>query len=408
MDQMNDMLQAFANGLGAFAPRLIGAAMILLVAWLGAYLSRVGIGRLLKVAEIDARFKSPGLSGVLADVAYWMVWLLALPALLGALQLEGLLSPVNAMLSRLLGFLPNLIGAIAAFAIGYLVARIVREVVTGLLTAAGSERFAARMGIDKALGDQTLAGLLGSVVFTLILLPTLAAALHPLGLDAITDPISRLLNTVIGFIPKLVSAIIIMVIAAILGRALASLATAMLAGMGINEWPEQWGLKKDFRLGGRDISEMIGTALMVAALMLAATQACQELGFSVLTEAVSTLGVVLAHLATAVVIMACGLWAAAAAARMVEASAKVNARALANLTRAVLIFFTAALALRQAGLPSEIIAIAFGSIVGSVALGVAIAVGVGGRHVAARLLERAANSFGEKETPSSVKEPTGD
>ena len=35
----------------------------------------------------------------------------ALPALLGTLELKGLLDPVNAMLSRMLGFLPNVVGA---------------------------------------------------------------------------------------------------------------------------------------------------------------------------------------------------------------------------------------------------------------------------------------------------------
>ena len=44
-------------------------------------------------------------------------------------------------------------------------------------------------------------------------------------------------------------------------------------------------------------------------------------------------------------------------------------------------------ALRQAGLPAEIITIAFAAVVGAIAVGVAVAVGVGGRHVAGRLLE---------------------
>ena len=58
-----------------------------------------------------------------------------------------------------------------------------------------------------------------------------------------------------------------------------------------------------------------------------------------------------------------------------------------------ILFFTAALALRQAGLPAEIVTITFGAVVGALAIGVAVAVGVGGRHVAARLLERAVDAF---------------
>ena len=156
-------------------------------------------------------------------------------------------------------------------------------------------------------------------------------------------------------------------------------------------------------------------ALMAGVMILAATQACDVLGFAVLTDAVSTLGAVLAHLATAAMILACGLWLASAAARAVESQARVNAPVLAKLTRAAILFFTAALALRQAGLPAEIITIAFASVVGAIALAAAIAVGMGGRHVAGRLLESAVQSFQVKEAappttvaPAKPQEPSVD
>jgi hypothetical protein len=66
---------------------------------------------------------------------------------------------------------------------------------------------------------------------------------------------------------------------------------------------------------------------------------------------------------------------------------------MAQIVRGAILFFTAALAMRQAGLPGEIIAIAFGAVVGAVAVGIAVAFGVGGRHLAGRLLEDAAASF---------------
>ena len=56
--------------------------------------------------------------------------------------MEGLLKPVQAMVTRLLGFLPNLLGAAVVFGVGFLAARIVRLVITGVLTVAGSERIA--------------------------------------------------------------------------------------------------------------------------------------------------------------------------------------------------------------------------------------------------------------------------
>jgi Conserved TM helix len=329
----------------------------------------------------------------LSDTAYWLVWLLALPALLGALQMEGLLTPVQAMVTRLLGFLPNLLGAAVVFGVGFLAARIVRQVITGVLTVAGSERLAARLGLSAAVGKDGLAGLVSLIVFVLMLLPVVAATLQPLGLDSVTNPVSRLLDTVTSLIPKLVAAAIIVAVAALVGRVAASVVAAMLAGLGVDNLPLKLGLKGPLRIGGRGPSELAGTLVMFAVLWVAITQACQVLGFAILTDTVARLGEALAKVAAAAGLAFAGLWLATLAENAIAAGALANARAVAVVIKGAILFFTAALALRLAGLPSEIVTIAFGSVVGAVAIGVAIAIGVGGRHVAGRLLERAVASF---------------
>lgn len=402
MDRWNDLLQAAGSWLGPFAPRALGALALLLMAWALARLARSAVSRVAASGGIEARLRTPGLAALLANIAYWLVWLFALPALLGALELEGLLAPVNAMMARLMSALPGFMGAAVVFGVGFLAARILRELVTGLLTAAGSERLAARIGLSTALGDRSLASVVGSAVFLLVLLPTLTAALQALGLEVIAKPVGRLFDTVIDLVPKLISAGLIVAIGAVLGRVLAGLLTAVLAGVGVNRLPGQLGMAPDWRLAGRDPSELAGGAVMVGAIILALTQACEVLGFAVLTEAVASLGGLLARLAVALVILGAGLWVAAAAARAVGSTATPNAKVLAHLARAVILFFTAALALRQAGLPADIVTIAFACVFGAVALAVAIAAGIGGRHVAARLLEAAVASFQKKTDDSDA------
>lgn len=400
MDQWSSLWQAAAAKLGPFAPRVLGALAILLLAWIVGRLVRAMVLRLAASRRLDERLQTPGLAALLATIAYALIWLFALPALLDALALEGLLAPVNAMMSRLLGVLPSALGAAAIFGIGLLAARILRQVVTGLLVAVGSEKFAARIGLASALGDNTLAGIAGSVVFALVLLPTLTAALQALGLEAIAKPVSHLLEQVIDLIPRLISAALIVAIGAILGRLLASLVTALLAGSGVNSLPARLGMPADLRVGGRDVSELAGGIAMAAALLLAITQACEVLGFAVLTEAVSTLGSVLSRLVVALVVLVGGLWLGAVAARVIAATSVTQAALLGQLARAAIVFFTAALAMRQAGLPGDIVAIAFGVVVGSIGLAAAIAVGFGGREVAARLLEQATAKFEDKKDSS--------
>ena len=74
-----------------------------------------------------------------------------------------------------------------------------------------------------ALGERSLAGIVDSVAFTLVLLPSLAAALQALGLDAVTRLVSQWLDAVIGLIPKLVSATVVLGLAALIGQALADI-----------------------------------------------------------------------------------------------------------------------------------------------------------------------------------------
>ena len=393
MEQWGAMSSAVATGLGPYAPKVLGAVVMVLVAWVVSRLVRAAITRMCSRAGLDERLQSPGFSQMLANVGVGLVWLFTLPGLLETLELKGLLDPVNVMMSRIMGFLPNLVGAVVVFGIGFLVARIVRQIVTGMLRAAGSEKIADRLGLSTSLGEGGLAGLVGSMVFAFILLPVLAAALEPLGLDAVTKPVSNLLDTVIALIPKVTASVIIVAVAALIGRAVAGIVTGVLGGMGFNRLSQHLGLGESRRAGARTPSELAGSLVMASIVTVAVMQASEVLGFAILTRLVANLGAVMAGVAVAGVVMVGGLWLSNWVAGLIRAGSAVNAPALANLVRGAILFFTAALALRQAGLPGDIVGIAFGSVVCAIALGVAVAVGVGGRHVAGKLLEEAVQAL---------------
>ena len=64
------------------------------------------------------------------------MFLLFLPGILDALELGGILEPVQVMLGQVFAYLPNIVAAGLILVIGWFVARIVRRIVTGLLAAA--------------------------------------------------------------------------------------------------------------------------------------------------------------------------------------------------------------------------------------------------------------------------------
>jgi hypothetical protein len=137
----------------------------------------------------------------------------------------------------------------------------------------------------------------------------------------------------------------------------------------------------------------VGALVMAAELFVCATQASEVLGLAVLTRAVEGLGLLFGRVLAAALVLAVGLWVASLAGAAIEGAAPANARVLARIARGAILFFAGALALLQAGLPKEIVTLAFGAAVGAVGLGVALAIGLGGRRVAGNLLEQAVASF---------------
>ncbi|HQX74706.1 MAG TPA: mechanosensitive ion channel, partial [Thermoflexales bacterium] len=341
---------------------------------------------------------SPGIGVTLAGAGYWLVWLFALPMLLGTLGLQSVLAPVQDMLAKMLGFLPNLFGSIVILAVGYLIAKLVRDIVSGLLTAAGSEKLAAHLGVAGSLGSGGLAGLFGMIVFVLILLPIVAAALQPLGLDSITRPITNMLDTIMGMIPRLLTASIILMFAIIIGRLVSTVVETIVRGIGFDKLPQTLGLGT-LVIANRSPSALVGTLVQAGIVLMAVIQSSEVLGLGILTAAISGLGGVLVQVASGLMVLGVGLWLANMAYTAITGSTIANAHTLANAARIAIMLFVIPMALRQTGVSSEIVTVGFTAIIGAAAVAAAIAFGIGGRNAAARILDRATKSLeGEGET----------
>ncbi len=388
---MEKMLNPILTSLGSFVPQLAGAVVLLILNIVIATVVRGVVTKLTKTAGIDERLNSPGISKTLAQAAYWLVWLLGLPSLLGALGLTAMLEPVNNLVSQLLGFVPKLLGAGVILAVGFMIANIVKELVTATLTAAGSEKLTERLNLGDSLGKGGLAGLLGNFLFLLILLPILAGALEPIGLTAVTRVVTGLLETITNLLPKIIGASIILVFAVVIGRLVANLVAAALAGMQFNRLPAILGFGENMRPGGNLPSKMVGDLVMFGIVLTASTQASEVLGVGILTAVIASIGGFVAQALSALVIVLAGLWISNLA-----ASALKTSSSLASLARVAILFFTAPMALYQLGLPSQIIILGFGSVVGAVAVAAAIAFGIGGQDVARKALQNIQNPSNSK------------
>jgi len=379
-----------------YAPRVLGAGILLLIAWIVSSVLRLIVSRLLSAARIDERLSSQAglkeeervpLAQTLGDAVYWLVFLLFLPAVLNALDLEGLLQPVQGMIDKVLGFLPNLFAAGLILAVGWFVARIVQRICDQLLVAIGADGLSERVGLSLILGEQRLSGLLGLVVYVLIFIPVLIAALNALALEAITRPASNMLNTILGALPAIFAASLVLAIAYVVGRVVSGLITNVLTGVGFNAILARLGLGKEPAEGQRTPSEIVGYLVLVAIMLFATMEAARLLGFAALADLVAQFTVFVGHVILGLIIFAIGLYLANLAARTVEASGAGQAGLLGLAARVSILVLAGAMALRQMGLANEIINTAFGLLLGAIAVAVALAFGLGGRELAARELE---------------------
>ncbi len=378
-----------------YAPRLLGAGLLLLIAWIVASALRLIISRVLTAAKIDERLGSSAaleeervpLAQTLGNAMYWLVFLLFLPAVLNALELEGLLQPVQGMINQILGFLPNIFAAGLILAVGWFVARIVQQIVSNLLAAIGADQLSERVGLAPVLGKQRLSGLLGLVLYVLILIPVLIAALNALALEAVTQPASNMLNLILDAIPAIFAAALVLVIAYVVGRVVAGLITNLLTGVGFNAVLARLGLGKEPAEGERTPSEVVSYLVLVVIMLFAAIEASRLLGFVLLADLVAQFTAFAGQVILGLIIFAIGLYLANLAARTVQASGAAQAGWLAMAARVSIMVLAGAMALRQMGLANEIINLAFGLLLGAIAVAVALAFGLGGREIAAREVE---------------------
>lgn len=388
-------LDSFLGQISSYLPRLIEAGFVLLIAWILASAARLIMRRVLSLARIDEhlevqagvrRGKAAPLAHTLSDAVYWLVFLLFLPALLDALALHGLLSPVQGMTDKVLTFLPNLFFAAGLVLIGWFAARIVQRVVTNLLVASGVDRVADRVGITHILGIKTLSGMIGIVVYVLVFIPVLIAGLNALGLDAVTNPASNMLGIILAAIPSVFAAGMVMLFAYMVGRLVSGLVSSMLAAAGFNNIFELLGLGEEV-LGARKPSEVVGYLALVGILLFSFIEAMRLLGFEVVAGLVAEFLVFSGHILLGLVIFAIGLYLANVASHAISAGKKRQTHVLALAAKVAILVFAGAMALRQMGLADEIVSLAFGLTLGAVAVAFALAFGLGGRDVAARHLE---------------------
>ena len=446
LEVVSQPLNTFLTQILGFLPKLLAALVLLGVAWLLATIVKMLTTRALRLFRIDERlgqqvtrepetsdeWETPppppptrfSLAETIGNALYWFIFLLFLPLILDSLGLQGTLQPVQRLLDEILGILPNILGAVIIAAVGWLIAQVVRRIVTNLLSAAGTDQLGARFGLRPRAGGQSLSWIIGTIVYVLILIPTAIAALQKLEIEAISAPAIAMLNQILSALPKIFTAILILVIAYVIGRFVSDLVTNILTSIGFNNvflWlglptsgvprtpratpTDEFGLPtppprtEPATIPTRTPSELVGIIVLVGIMLFATVAATNILQFPALTLIVTGILVIAGRILAGLVVFAIGLWLANLAFSLITSSGSRQSRTLGQIARVAIIALVAAMALQQMGIASDIVNLAFGLLLGALAVAIALAFGLGSRDIAAAQVREWLDSFKQNRPP---------
>ncbi len=420
LQAVSDPLNRFLGEIFVYLPRVGGALLLLVVGWAVATVARLAVIQGLRRFNLDERLAQPlqqesaagevGTEGTaakseggaevtpfllneaLGDALYWLILLFFLPLILDTLNLRGPLQPVQNLLDQILSMVPRILGALIIGGVGWFLARIVRGIVSNLLAAAGANRLGARFGIPQ------LAQIVGTVVYILVLIPAVIAALNALEIRAISDPAVAMLEQVLRAIPRIAGSALILAVFYWLGQFLAGLVTQLLQAVGFDRLSAGLGLPlapapeapaaEGELVKRRTPSEIAGLVVWVGVVLFGAVPAVELLQFAALTEIVEGLLLISGRVLIGALVFGIGLYLANLAHSMIKSLGNPSAGVLAQAARVAILVFVGAMALQQMGVATDIVVLAFGLVLGAIAVAVALAFGLGGRDVAAEQIRQ--------------------
>jgi hypothetical protein len=359
------------------------------VGWLLAKGISIGAKKALDKTEFDNKLAAKITGGRTAGVAleagisrfiYWLIMLFVLMAVFQALGLTVVTQPINVLLTKIAGFLPQVLAAGVLAAIAWAVASVLRVVVANLLGA-----FQIDQKIGEGAGEMkriSLASTLADAVYYLIWLLFLPQILDALQMEGLS-PVKAMVGQILGFLPSLLGAVIVFFLFYLVARIVQRLAASLLAGVGFDRLPEWLGLGPA-RAGKGSASAIAGYVLLAILLFLGAVQAFRTLGLDAVSSLAEQLLAGLFNIVVAVVIFGLGLILGRVAYKAISPTGQADL--LGNIARAAILIFTGAMALFRAGLASQIVTLAFGALIVGLALAAALAFGLGGREEAAKTI----------------------
>lgn len=375
---------------------VLQALLLLLAAFIVAGIARWLVKKLLsktKLQEVEEKTdttavgapkttvkKKMSLGNFIANLVYFIVFMLFVPGIFSSLGVVGVSEPITAFLTTILNYLPNVIGAVIVLAVGILIASLVRMLLVPVFEKIKINKLQEKAGMevtDEGKLSQTLA----FIVYVLIIIPVVIMALDVLNIDVISVPAQAMLSTVIGFIPNIVAALVLIWIGILIGKFAGALVTRLIASSGIDK--KIRGMIGEDKFPKFVFSAAVGLIITVLVDIFFVVQ-----GLSVLNlEVFNNIGMAIINYLPNVIAAAIIFGIAFLVGNGVErALTKHGFKTYGKIAQVAIMVVAVFMMLNQLGIAPVLVNTAFILALGAIAVAFAISFGIGGRDFAKKQL----------------------
>jgi len=378
---MNEYISNFTEMLGPVASGKLGHALIgLLILIVGLFIVKILAGifaRMLKKVDLLYRSNDDGsvtdLASPIAALIKAVLTIFILMAVLEHFGLTDVLAPLKEMVAELTSALPNIIGAGIIMYAGWVIAKIISQVV-----ALGLSKFDQKLAEKTGNNDIKVSAFGSAFVLIAILLPIVVSALGVLNIPAISVPASAMIEKLMAAVPNIIGAGIILLVVYLVTKFVIHMLGTLLDGMHINSLPERIGAQNLFS-ESFTLTRLIGATIMFFSMLSASTAAINLLGIDVISAIFAKVIEFGGGILIGSIILFVGYFLSNLAHTKLAAS---TSSAIANIARFAILGLVLAMGLRSMGLADNIVNMAFGFTLGGVAISMALAFGFGGKDAA--------------------------
>ncbi|MBP3621291.1 MAG: mechanosensitive ion channel [Lachnospiraceae bacterium] len=221
-------------------------------------------------------------------------------------------------LDSILEQVPNFIYAIVLLIIAFIAAKIVKSLVTKLLKAVKAEAFLSKLGVKDTATNSSIEFVAKLAYFVTFLL-FLPGVLDKIGMQSVSSPITNMVDSFLGFIPKLVSAGIIVAVGIFVANIVKELLVPVLKALKVDSLQEKAGIAA---AETTTFSSVIANAVYGLIILVVVTSALDKLEIAAISgpanDIVATIFSVIPDLLLAIIIIALGIFIAKLVATLLQ------------------------------------------------------------------------------------------